>query len=127
MGTAPKKDWVGKHRPTPRQDARHAIDHALSEDPDLAALKAAASFKALSYLMERFRSSQDLGYLRINTDECWEVFNVKWKFTAGKWSGHYVFDRCTDGNLAASLGRLAAKVDAVRADALRPTRDTFRG
>lgn len=127
MGMDPKRTYVGKYRPPARQDARPNIDRSLAEEPGLSALKAAASFKALSYLMERFRSSQDLGYLRISLDDCWEVFNVKWKFTSGRWEGHYVFDRCADGDLAASLGRLAAKVDAVRADALRPTRDTYRG
>lgn len=79
--------------------------------------------KVIRKFLQSFRSDEDRGYLRIiDTDDA-EEWYVKWKWTGGRWAGHYVFDRCIDGDIAASLRRLRSQVAEVRTGSRRPTKD----
>jgi hypothetical protein len=82
---------------------------------------------ALVAFLQAFRSDGDRGYLRIIDTDASEVWYVKWKWTAGLYAGHYVFDSCIDGDISACLRRLLKKVAQVRAKQLRPTKDKQYG
>ena len=82
---------------------------------------------ALRHFLQSFRSDGDRGYLRIIDTDNAEVWYVKWKWTAGRWAGHYVFDSCADGDLPACLRRLRAQVADVRTGGRKPTKDKQYG
>lgn len=83
--------------------------------------------RAVCEFLESFRSDSDRGYLRIIDTDAAEVWYVKWKWTGGLWAGHYVFDSCADGDLAAALRRLRAQVAHVRSGGRKPTKDKQYG
>jgi hypothetical protein len=66
------------------------------------------------------------GWLRcVPTDD--GVTFLKWKFTSGRWAGHYVMYRQEGENHLQAFGGLLMKVEAVRMGVARPSVDKFYG
>jgi hypothetical protein len=64
------------------------------------------------------------GWLRACPDGDSTLVYLKWKFTGGKWAGHYVMVLVYYWQLDYGLSLLLDKIAAVEEGAKRPTRDT---
>lgn len=66
---------------------------------------------------------RDDGWLRVSPDGQLDSVYIKWKFTRGRWAGHYVMVRILAYDIDEGLDILVSKVQLVEQGQMKPTRD----
>lgn len=83
------------------------------------------SSASLEALVQWARTRND-GWLRLVPD-CEGQVHWKWRFTSGRWAGHYVYFLQTVYQTAEeAFAGLARKLDSVDVGGLRPSKDDYR-
>jgi len=123
-GTRPKRGAyerrrdTGAGKPVPQHSEHNPADSNLAQD--------AAKWSTHAAACARLFSRAD-GWLRAVPDFDTGRLYVKWKFTAGRYAGHYVMAVHTLWSFDEAVSTLLDKLDAVDSGARRPTRDNYYG
>lgn len=67
------------------------------------------------------------GVMKICPTENPLICYLYWRWSRGRWAGHYVCVLCSSYELSIALGVLVSRIEEVQTGQRRPTRDRYQG
>lgn len=112
----------GKSPPITARVERAAPPTALAEQAS--ACSPGSSLVLLDSLLCSLVARDD-GWLRVAPDPLDDKLYFKWKFTRGRWAGHYVMSVVRISEVTIGLRLLDIKLTKVESGTFRPSLDTY--
>lgn len=114
------------HAPEPTPAAQLLPPHQAGI-PDGPAYELEISIDGLHNDMEQLVGADPDGLLKLSPSEDGKLWYVVYRWTRGRWRGHYVTAVVNRGDLRYGVLLAQRKVDDVRAGRKRPTLDKYQG